>query len=713
MKKYLFKSTAGFLLLLCFNSNVLGAKINRKLLVQRNEPIIHSIDSLSSLSVGNGNFSFTVDPTGLQTFPAFYANGVPLGTESDWGWHSFSNPEKNTFSETLRTYNFRGWNEPYSVQFKEKGRQQAAANWFRINPHRLHLGVIGLNLTNPQRGQGTLNDISHINQKLDLWNGLIESHYTLYGKQVDVQTVCHPQKDIIASSITSSLLHSGAIKISFRFPYPTGNSFDDGCAWNEPDKHSTSIIEQGHQFVVFKRQLDSTVYYVKVTWEGKATLYQKEPHYYILAPDTALNLFSFSCAFTKEYPKEVLPSFGECTIAATNYWNAFWEKGAAVDFSACKDPRANELERRVVLSQYLTAAQCAGNTPPQETGLTYNSWYGKFHLEMYWWHAVQFALWNRIDLLERSLNWFNIAYANAKNIAQRQGFKGVRWMKMTDPSALESPSNVGSFLVWQQPHIIYMAELVYRDQPSMTILNRYKKLVFATADFMASFATYDKTSGHYILKGLIPAQETLRASETINPPLELSYWYYALSVAQKWRERCGMKRNPLWDKILLHLSPLASKDGLYLAAESAPQTYHDIRFTSDHPAVLGALGMLPMSPLVQPALMSNTLDWVMKHWQWKTTWGWDYPLTAMTAARLGEPEKAIDALLMKQQKNHYLVNGHNYQDKRLRIYLPGNGGLLTAVAMMCAGWDCNKIPNPGFPQDGKWNVKWEGLKKMP
>ena len=57
-------------------------------------------------------------------------------------------------------------------------------------------------------------------------------------------------------------------------------------------------------------------------------------------------------------------------------------RSGIVDFGLCKDPRARELERRVVLSQYLLAIQDAGDTPPQETGLTYNSWFGKFHLEM-------------------------------------------------------------------------------------------------------------------------------------------------------------------------------------------------------------------------------------------------------------------------------------------------------------------------------------------
>ena len=50
---------------------------------------------------------------------------------------------------------------------------------------------------------------------------------------------------------------------------------------------------------------------------------------------------------------------------------------------------------------YLMAIQCAGSLPPQETGLTFNSWYGKFHLEMHWWHGVHFPLWGRAELFEK------------------------------------------------------------------------------------------------------------------------------------------------------------------------------------------------------------------------------------------------------------------------------------------------------------------------
>ncbi|QYR19299.1 hypothetical protein KZ483_15270 [Paenibacillus sp. sptzw28] len=37
-------------------------------------------------------------------------------------------------------------------------------------------------------------------------------------------------------------------------------------------------------------------------------------------------------------------------------------------------------------------------------------------------------------------------------------------------------------------------------------------------------------------------------------------------------------------------------------------------------------------------------------------------------------------------ENTYLTNGHNYQRPGLTAYLPGNGGLLTAAAMMACGW---------------------------
>jgi hypothetical protein len=445
-------------------------------------------------------------------------------------------------------------------------------------------------------------------------------------------------------------------------------------------------------------------------------LKEKEKNYWTLVADG--KQLTYSCEFLSEQNKEERETFASITEKSADKWQKFWSEGAAVDFSQCKDKRARELERRVVLSQYLLAIQCCGNTPPQETGLTYNSWFGKFHMEMIWWHQSWLPLWGHEELLERTLRWYISAEPIAREIAMRQGFKGVRWMKMTDPSGEEAPSKVGSYLIWQQPHLIYLAELVYRNMSAegkKMMLKKYGRLIDKTAEFMADFVTLDKENNRYILKGIIPAQETLKASVTYNPPFELAYWYFGLQTAQKWRERRGLEQKTKWDDVINKLSPLAAgkPSSIYLAAESAPDTYSTLALISDHPAVLGAVGILPMSRLVDQKIMMQTSDWIWTGWNWDKTWGWDYPMVAMNAARLGEPSKAVDALLMDKRTNTYLKNGHNYQDGRLRCYLPGNGGLLTAIAMMCAGWDGCTEKNPGFPKDGKWDVRWEGLKPMP
>jgi len=86
----------------------------------------------------------------------------------------------------------------------------------------------------------------------------------------------------------------------------------------------------------------------------------------------------------------------------------------------------------------------------------------------------------------------------------------------------------------------------------------------------------------------------------------------------------------------------------------------------------------------------------------------------MTAARLGQPDRAIDALLLDTPKNHYAINGHVYQRPGLTLYLPANGGLLYATALMAAGWDhAPKRNAPGFPDNGQWTVRWENLKVAP
>ena len=193
-------------------SNGKNEPINRKEVVQRNNPKISEFNDLASLSVGNGEFAYTVDVTGLQTYPELYSAGVPLGTQSQWGWHSFANPENYRFEETLKEYDFgRGHKELYAVQFNEPGRPREAANWYRVNPHRLHLGIVGLEMTHEDGSPVKVEELSGINQELDLWNGQIHSNFSVDGQPVSVVTACDSLYDEIGAQVVSPLFATGRV----------------------------------------------------------------------------------------------------------------------------------------------------------------------------------------------------------------------------------------------------------------------------------------------------------------------------------------------------------------------------------------------------------------------------------------------------------------------------------------------------------------------
>jgi hypothetical protein len=689
--------------------------LDRKKIVERHSPVLTAPDFSSALQVGNGEFAFAADITGLQTFSDEYQKGMPLGTMAQWAWHSVPNSGDYRLSEAMKQYDSYGRSVSYPVGINEFGRAAAsvpervvnAATWLRANPQRIHLARIALELPQIAGETSALHSLTGIRQKLDLWNGCIDSRFELLSSQVHVETACHPQRDLLGIRITSPLLSDGRLGLLIAFP-GASTSWMLGYDWNSPASYRTEVVKDDHG-AIFECILDATTYWSKASWSPGGSLRETQPHQFHLSSEGRDQL-ELVIEFSPARPAQSLVSVSQVFSAASEYWPRFWGTGGAIDFSECTDSRASELERRVVLSQYLTAVNCAGSMPPQETGLVTNSWFGKSHLEMHWWHAAHFVLWGRPALLERSLPWYRKILPRAQETARQQGYRGARWPKEIGPEGRETPSDIGVFLVWQQPHPIYYSELLYRLHPSRTTLNAHREIVFETAEFMASYAAWEDSKRRYVLgPPLIPAQESYQkiCARVINPTFELAYWHWGLFAAQRWRERLGLERKPSWDKVMNHLSPSPVRNGIYTAIEVEPYTVYD-----DHPSMLCALGMLPKTPLIDLETMGRTLDDVLARWNWKTSWGWDYPVMAMTAARLGQPRKAVDALLMEAPKNVYLPDGLNLgQPGILPLYLPGNGGLLYAIATMAAGWDGSNESAPGFPKDGTWNVKWEGLRQ--
>ena len=115
-------------------------KIDRKAVVDRHRIVTTKTDPRSPAQVGNGEFAFSVDITGLQTF-------VPFNTMSQWSWHSFPLPEGGKVEDFKRlTMDTHGRDVPYELPNPEQPELSA---WLAGNPHRFNLGRIGLKLTKP------------------------------------------------------------------------------------------------------------------------------------------------------------------------------------------------------------------------------------------------------------------------------------------------------------------------------------------------------------------------------------------------------------------------------------------------------------------------------------------------------------------------------------------------------------------------------------
>jgi len=97
--------------------------------------------------------------------------------------------------------------------------------------------------------------------------------------------------------------------------------------------------------------------------------------------------FSSTTTFSpSKSPKS--PTFSEVKSSPASWWHMYWETGVVISLPATSNSSAAELQRRIILSQYVLAVNSAGKDPPQESGLVNNGWYGKFHMEMYFWHSV-------------------------------------------------------------------------------------------------------------------------------------------------------------------------------------------------------------------------------------------------------------------------------------------------------------------------------------
>ena len=659
--------------------SVMGEPIDREAVVKRHRVCTTGTLLKSPAQVGNGKFAFGMDITGLQTF-------VPFNTLSDWSWHSFPLPE-GMRAEDYRPVAVETHGKKIAYELRNPD-QPELSEWLTKNPHRYNLGRIGFRLLREDGTEAREIDLGNARQEIDLWTGVVYSRFELNRKEVKVRTVCHPDKDMIGVSIESELLNDGNMSIYLDFPYPDGRYFKHYIGRYDTISGHTSTFEKlAPNSVRIARTMDDTHYYATLDWTGPATFSREseKEHTFLLQPRHT-STFSFTCCFSPEPVADVTESVASIERKSAVSWEKYWRSGAAVDLSGSKDPRWLELERRIVL------------------------WFGRFHFEMIWWHGVHYGLWNRMECFDNYLNVYKDFMPKALERAKSEGRSGARWPKCTGNFNREWPGSAHAYLIWHEPHPIYFAEMQYRQKPAPETLEKWKDVVLNTADYMADYLFYDKKTKQYVLgPPVVVVSENTDPLQTINPIFELGYFRYGLRTALEWADRLGLseKRTKKWKEVLSKMAPLPVADGVYTTYEGIPDMW--TKYTYEHPALTGVYGMLPGDGVDQPTF-KRTLEKVSKEWQFNRIWGWDFPMLAMAAARTGQPALAIDMLMHPsagfQFDEHGLATGGPFP------YFPSNGALLTAVAMMCGGWDGSEGEAPGFPKDGSCTVRYEGFVPM-
>jgi hypothetical protein len=334
------------------------------------------------MQVGNGNFAFGTDITSLQTF-------LPFSTMSSWGWKTDALPPNRTQSD-IDGYRGVSWlNHGRPVQYDFGGPADIEA-WLRGSPNRVNLGRVGLGFWSAGVGNPATttalnvseSDLKDTKQWLDLWTGTLSSEFTFQGTPVKVTVASDLATDTIAITLDSELVVKRRIGLFLDFPWNEGKekfSAPFVGYWDVPEKHTTNLtIPPGGSVVRsasirHRMERDTFDTYIGGAGSDAFSIQRVSPasHLYEIRPQPRLvrsREFTVSIQFSPS--REFVPSIPsplQVFASSKKGWEEYWTQSGFVDvLTGSTDPRAEELQRRIILSRYLMRVNEAGDSPPQE-----------------------------------------------------------------------------------------------------------------------------------------------------------------------------------------------------------------------------------------------------------------------------------------------------------------------------------------------------------
>jgi hypothetical protein len=647
------------------------------------------------MQVGNGNFVFNADVTGLQSIK-------PFNTLSSWGWHTSPHPS----ARAVKRANTNGLVELLDCAWLHgkaliKGslpgkteqvlgsqeQSETVEDWQQRNPHRINLARIGL-LWNGREMQQS--QVSEVNQVLEMQTGILKSSFVIQNHTVEVDTVVSPLFDVVAFWIRSNALIDGSLQFFIEYPYPKeAAKFETSYMglWNATNRQKTSIETWG-QSAEISHSIDDTTYFTNVRWSTQRPILQfarRLPRQRYVLNSSDIVEMSASVRFSQK-SEAFTPSFDDVRADAKHWWKTYWDSGAFVDCTATKNLRAKELQRRVILSQYLMAVNAAGEDPPQESGLVSNSWYGKFQLESIWWHLAHWERWNK---WERIGTVIPSIYQKLLNSARKRATHNTT---SSEDGSEAGKTITGETLLLQQPHMFYFAELEWLQFPVPRTLAKWKDILSDTAELMIAATKWNASTNTYNLTLPMPLGGTKWQIEYAkNPIFELAYWRFAFGVAIEWHKR----QNTTVPEKLQHV---------YQHLPSYPTQYYPYIQPDIYPSIAGIVGFLPPTSSLNTATSQNIIM-NFTHRPLNLS-GKGLSLLAMAAVRMGAADISIDLLLDPSFGFDDVGMPMTEVERGIFIpYFPSSGGLLMTVAMLANGWSQNE----GNHWPKEWICKAEGF----
>lgn len=574
------------------------------------------IDSKNPVTIGNGDFAITLDQTGTQSLYEIYKD-IPLSTMSNKNWFYKDKKDiKPSYVDGKAYMLFNLDNDPnYQIN--------------RQYPFKYSFMQI---LLYDNDKLIDINNIKDVKQELDLYKGIVTSSFNYKEKNNKTTSFIYQDHDEFNFKLQSDNLN---LALKFNYPSYTKNGYRLDILPNVLVKEDRiTLLYDDKNSLSFKLKSSSKYQIVENT---------------LIFDD---NNVSFSLALDEIKEGKLLDEFWKC------------DNGIIID--------NEELVKKMVLSKYLLHVNSTGIYPPQESGLTYNCWNSKFHLEMHLIHSLWNIYNNHVGDLVKSFDYYLSIMPSSLKRASLNGYKGLRFPKMTGPDGEDSPSNIGPLLIWQAPHILFMLQEIYYLYNKENIIKKYEPLISGTIDFMISFLTL-KDSKYQMLDPLLEACESIPLDRCQNPSFELEYWRYTLERQPKIDTVLyGHQRYDYLDITSKIITP-KEDDGIYLKTYGVIDKYD---LYKDHPTE-GFLMSFFKSKIVDKEKMVKTIDYILKNMDLSSYWGWDFPFLGLSLLNCGEIEKSIEVTQLNTINNQYLYNGYNTSPRDdLKAYLPGNGAFL-------------------------------------